>query len=103
MLRLSLVVAAALLTQLFAFAQKAPTGFEAPRRVLAQDGPVATEAPGYAAPCHADIDGDGHADLLVGQFAEGRIKVHAGRADGTFGEGKWLEVNGKAVSVPGVW
>ena len=81
----------------------APSGFEPPRRVVAADGPVETAAPGYAAPCHADVDGDGHADLLVGQFDEGRIKVHRGRGDGSFGEGRWLEVAGKPVSVPGVW
>jgi hypothetical protein len=46
--------------------------FEAPVRLTAEGVPVRVESPGYAAPCWADIDGDGKKDLLVGQFNQGR-------------------------------
>ena len=65
--------------------------------------PVCVEAPGYAAPCWADVDGDGHKDLLVGQFNNGRIKVYKGDKAGKLAKGEWLQAGGKTATVPGVW
>ena len=42
--------------------------FQPPTRIEAGGVPVRVDSPGYAAPCWADIDGDGKKDLLVGQF-----------------------------------
>jgi hypothetical protein len=79
--------------------------FDAPVRLEAGGKAIRTEDPGYAAPCWADIDGDGDADLLVGQFRRGRIKVYLnqGGGIGNLAEGEWLKVDGKPVIVPGVW
>ena len=81
--------------------------FDAPRQVLGGDQPIAVEAPGYAAPCLADVNGDGVPDMLVGQFRDGKITVyHGSRAeDGklTFGKGEPLMAGGEAAKIPGVW
>lgn len=77
--------------------------FEPPVRVKADGAPVRVEAPGYAYPCLADLDGDGKKDLLVGQFAKGKIRVHKGLGDGKFAAGAWLQADGKDAEVPGVW
>lgn len=77
--------------------------FEVPVRLTGGGESVKVESPGYAAPCWADIDGDGKKDLLVGQFRGGKIKVFKNLGDRKLAAGEWLKVNGKAVEVPGVW
>ena len=77
--------------------------FAAPVRMQAGGEPVRVERPGYAAPCWADIDGDGKKDLLVGQFNGGKIRVFKNRGDAKLDAGDWLQVDGKAAEVPGVW
>src|SRR5439155_360064 len=42
--------------------------FAPPVRLQADGVAIRVEAPGYACPCWADIDGKGKNDLLVGQF-----------------------------------
>ena len=49
--------------------------FERPVRLKADGVAIRVESPGYAAPCWADVDGDGKKDLLVGQFSQGRIRI----------------------------
>jgi hypothetical protein len=61
------------------------------------------ESPGFAAPCWADIDGDGKKDLLVGQFNGGKIKVYRNLGDGKLAAGAWLQAGGKVAEVPDVW
>lgn len=77
--------------------------FESPVQLKSKDGPIKAEAPGYAAPCMADMDGDGKKDLLVGQFAGGKINVYRNLGDGKFANGEWLKTNGEVAEIPGVW
>ena len=77
--------------------------FEAPMRMKGGESFVSVEAPGWACPCWADVDGDGRKDLLVGQFAGGKIAVHRNLGDGKLAARKWLEAGGKVAEVPGVW
>ena len=77
--------------------------FAPPVRLKAGGVPIRVEAPGYAAPCWVDVDGDGKKDLLVGQFNQGKIRVYKNLGKGEFAEGVWLQAEGKAAEVPGVW
>ena len=77
--------------------------FEPPVRLKGADAAVRVESPGYAAPCWADIDGDGKKDLLVGQFNKGKIRVYKNLGDGKLAEGEWLKAEGEIAEVPGVW
>lgn len=77
--------------------------FHPPVRLAVGGATVKTEAPGYASPFVGDVTGDGHADLLVGQFADGKIAVYPGDAKGKFGERQWLEAAGKTVTLKDVW
>lgn len=77
--------------------------FEAPVRIEAGGQHAATERPGYAAPAWHDVTGDGQPDLVVGQFAGGKMRIYPGKKDGTFGEGQWLQAGGDVAEVPGVW
>jgi hypothetical protein len=65
-----------LLSTLLLGAFGGPTEFQPPVRLKADGLPVRVESPGYAAPCWADIDGDGKKDLLVGQFHGGKIHFY---------------------------
>lgn len=76
--------------------------FEAPVRVKAGGAFIQLEAPGFAAPCFADVDGDGHKDLLVGQFKGGKIRYFRGTKDGSFEAGTFLQAGGEVAAVPGV-
>jgi hypothetical protein len=80
-----------------------PAEFQPPIRLKADGQPVRVESPGYAAPCWADIDGDGKKDLLVGQFQGGKIRVYKNRGDGKLALGQWLKAEGQVAEVPGVW
>ena len=77
--------------------------FEAPILMKVGEEPILVEAPGYAAPCWADIDGDGDHDLLVGQFAQGKITVCENDGEGRLVARRWLEADGDVATVPGVW
>ena len=56
--------------------------FSAPVRLKGGEDYIATETPGYACPCWHDVDGDGAKDLIVGQFAGGKMKIYRNRGDG---------------------
>ena len=78
-------------------------GFLKPLAVMAGDERIRVESPGYASPGLGDIDGDGRAELLVGQFSKGKIQVFR-HGDGLiFKAGTWLEAGGEVAEVPGVW
>jgi len=77
--------------------------FERPVRLNADGVAVRVESPGYAAPCWADVDGDGKKDLLVGQFNKGKIRLFKNRGEGKLAGGSWLMAEGQVAEVPGVW
>lgn len=77
--------------------------FEAPKRLKADGVAIRVESPGFACPCWADIDGDGQMDLLVGQFNGGKIQVFKNQGGLRFAKSVWLQAEGKAAEVPGVW
>lgn len=77
--------------------------FDPPMRLKAGDSAIRVESPGYACPAWVDLKGDGKKALLVGQFRQGKIQVFKHEGATKFGPGKWLEVEGKAAEVPGVW
>lgn len=77
--------------------------FEPPVRLKAGNAAIRVESPGYAAPCWADLKGDGNKHLLVGQFNQGKIRVFKHRGTEKFAPGSWLQTEGKVAEVPGVW
>ncbi|HSQ55791.1 MAG TPA: hypothetical protein VLM40_08590 [Gemmata sp.] len=81
----------------------AAADFEPPVRLKAGDALVRVESPGYACPTWADVDGDGKKDLIVGQFAKGKMRVFKNLGGTKFGAGVWLQAEGKVAEVPGVW
>lgn len=84
----------------------APCGaadFEPPIRLKGGDTAIRVEAPGYACPTWADVDGDGKKDLIVGQFAQGKMQVFKNLGGMKFAPGTWLQAEGKVAEVPGVW
>jgi hypothetical protein len=83
--------------------QASQSTFTQPVLLLADGEPMRVEAPGYAAPSTADVNGDGYKDVVVGQFNDGKMMVYLGKADGTFGKGEWLKAGGTTAKVPGVW
>lgn len=84
----------------------APCGaadFETPVRLKGGDTALRVESPGYASPTLADVDGDGKKDLIVGQFANGKMQVFKNLGGTKFAAGTWLQAEGKVAEVPGVW
>jgi len=86
------------------------SAFATPVRFTSPEGPVRVEAPGYASPCWADLDGDGTRELLVGQFNSGKIRVFKSLGDQQIAkgewqvaEGEWLQAGGSVAQVPGIW
>ena len=77
--------------------------FEKPVRLKGGGETIRVESPGYAAPCWADVDGDGKKDLLVGQFRQGKIRVFKNAGKNELKAGKWLQAEGGIAQVPGVW
>jgi hypothetical protein len=80
-----------------------PPKFDPPVRLRAGDDYVRVEAPGFAYPCWHDVDGDNKKDLVVGQFAQGKIKVFPGQGGTKLAAGEWLQAEGDVAQVPGVW
>jgi hypothetical protein len=77
--------------------------FKPPVRLEAEGAAVRVDSPGWAAPCWADLDGDGNKDLLVGQFSGGKIRVYKNLGAGKLAPGDWLMAEGAVAEVPGVW
>ncbi len=71
-------------------------------KVLAGGKPISVDI-GHAAPCVADIDGDGNPELLVGQFGQGKLRIYPNKGTQTeprFESFTWLQAGGKDASVP---
>ena len=80
--------------------------FEPATRVAAVDGLIRVEEPGFACPTICDLDDDGRVDLVVGQFASGKMKWYRNMAaDGNlpeYAEGQWIQCGDEPAEVPGV-
>jgi hypothetical protein len=83
--------------------QNAGDQFHPPIRMQAGGVDINIEAPGYAAPCWHDLDSDGYQDLIVGQYADGKMLVCKGCEDGSLQKGEWLQAEGDIAKVPGMW
>lgn len=77
--------------------------FKPPVRLMSDGAPIKVESPGYAAPCWADLKGDGKMHLLVGQFNDGKIQAFKHLNGEKFSEGEWVQAEGEVAAVPGVW
>lgn len=67
-----------------------------PRRVEAAGNPLDVEG-GGAAPCYGDFDGDGLADLLVGQREGGKLRIHRNHGSNQqprFDDFEWFQAGG---------
>ena len=73
-----------------------------PVAITAGGKPIDVEI-GHAAPCVADIKGDGKPCLLVGQFGEGKLRLYAnagGKTRPRFDKFDWFMAGGKLGTVP---
>lgn len=78
-------------------------GLGEPVRLEADGKPIdLKESLGHAGPLVVDWDGDGRQDLLVGQFSEGKLRIHLNTGDGApvLGAPSWFEAGGKIGTVP---
>jgi hypothetical protein len=86
-----------------------PAGYEfaKPIRLEAEGKVVSVEAPGYACPTMADVDGDGADDLVVGQFSQGNLQffknLAAAKESPQLAAAEWLKTGEERAIVPGVW
>ncbi len=80
--------------------------FELGVMLYADGASIAVESPGYACPTVVDVDGDGVDDLVVGQFAGGKMKWYRNTANETttpeYAVGEWIRCDDEPAQVPGV-
>jgi hypothetical protein len=75
--------------------------FEKPIRLQAGGKPVDTDI-GHAHPLLYDFDHDGKRDLLVGQFGEGKLRIHKNVGTNEaprFAEHTWFMAGGEIAKV----
>jgi hypothetical protein len=91
-----------LLASLLAATGPGAADLASPVQIHAGGQPINVDM-GHAAPFVADLKGDGHLTLLVGQFGEGKLRLYPNvgtRNDPKFDRFEWFKVDGKVVSVP---
>ena len=79
----------------------APAVFHTPFVLQANSKPIDVEI-GHAAPCYGDYDMDGKKELLVGQFADGTIRIYKNYGTNKkpiFKDFTWLQAGGKRAEV----
>ena len=84
-------------------APKDHTGLEKPAKILAGKQPLDVQRSGHAAPFVGDFDGDGLPDLLVGQFADGKLRIYRNvgtRQQPRFDGFEWFKAGGDFARVP---
>ncbi len=82
---------------------EATSGFQPAFRVKAGDAYISVDA-AHSAPVYEDLDGDGVKELLVGQFAQGRIRLYKNYGTNTepiFKDFTWLEAGEQEVCLSG--
>lgn len=75
---------------------------KSPVRLEAGGQPIDVDV-GHAAPFVDDFDGDGVKDLLVGQFGEGKLRIHKNVGtdeEPRFKEFTWFKAGGGLGQVP---
>ena len=73
-----------------------------PVQIQAAGQPINVDL-GHAAPFVADLKGDGHMVLLVGQFGQGKLRLYPNvgtRTEPRFEQLEWLRAGGKVATVP---
>src|SRR5438067_7867445 len=73
-----------------------------PIKLTAGSKPIDVDV-GHAAPCVADLKGDGKPCLLVGQFGEGKLRVYPNvgtRSRPRFDTFEWFRAGGAVATVP---
>jgi hypothetical protein len=91
-----------LLASLFAAVDPVAPDLAPPVRVEAGGQPINVDL-GHAAPFVADLKGDGQLTLLVGQFADGRLRLYPNvgtRTEPRFEKFEWFRAGGQVARVP---
>ena len=74
-----------------------------PVHVCVGGQPLDVERSGHAAPFVGDFNGVGVADLLVGQFNDGALRIYPGKPGSgprAFNDFVWFQAGGKAGRIP---
>ncbi len=77
-------------------------GLAPPVKLTAGGKPIDVDI-GHAAPCLADLNGDGVRHLLVGQFGEGKLRIYRNtgtRTEPRFGALAWFKDGAATGRVP---
>jgi hypothetical protein len=91
-----------IVASMLALADPVATDLAPPIQLRAGGQPINVDM-GHAAPFVADLKGDGHMTLLVGQFGDGKLRLYPSigtRNDPKFNKFEWFKVDGKVVTVP---
>jgi hypothetical protein len=91
-----------ILASLLATGVPVATDLAPPVQLRAGGHPINVDM-GHAAPFVADLKGDGHVVLLVGQFSQGKLRLYPNigtRSAPEFDRFEWFQAGGQVVSLP---